>query len=155
MTAYTADELAAIVTEAARRQHDHDETFTEDDVIAIASEFGIDADHVAAAMAKRTSLVEAETRRLREMRSFRAHATAYALVIGSMWIAAVVGGAVAIATGVWGAIPFWVVFPTFGWGIGLWSHWNKVQRIGTDSEWERRSRHRRPENAAPRHAPQR
>ena len=134
MNRYTADDVGAIVADAARRQYAHDDTFTEDDIADIASEFGVNAEFVDQAIADRRAVAEAERRREREMRSFRTHATVYALVIGSMWIVGLVGLVVAVATETWGAIPFWVVFPTFGWGIGLWSHWRKVDAIGTDRE---------------------
>ena len=126
---YTADDVGAIVAEAARRQHQHDDTFTIDDISGIAGEFGIRPEYVAEAVESREASQRRSAKHERERRSFRTHATIYALVIGSMWIAALIGGAIAIATGVWGAIPFWVVFPTFGWGIGLWSHWQKVRSL--------------------------
>ena len=133
MDRYTADDVGAIVAEAARRQHHHDDTFTVDDITAIATEFGIRDEYVEEAVHERADARRRAEKYERERRSFRTHATVYALVIGSMWVAALVGGAIAIATGVWGAIPFWVVFPTFGWGIGLWSHWNKVAALGADA----------------------
>ena len=142
MPTFTADEVGAIVADAARHQHREDESFTEDEVIAIASEFGVDAEHVRSAMERRTRASADETRRARELQSFRTHATVYAIVIGSMWAVGIIGAVVAISTGVWGAVPFWMVFPTLGWGIGLWSHWNKVQRIGTERESRQNSHHR-------------
>ena len=65
MNRYTADDVGAIVADAAPRQYAHDDTFTEDDIADIASEFGVNAEFVDQAIADRRAVAEAADKPLR------------------------------------------------------------------------------------------
>jgi len=73
---------------------------------------------------------EAAIKQVEEEKSFYNHVITYVLVIGALWI----------FNALTGHRYWWAIWPTFGWGIGLLSHGNKVfgKNIIFGSRWEKR-----------------
>lgn len=115
---YSKDEVDAILGRAIEREHRRGE-LTHEDLVAAASEVGIPTEAIETAasevLAERVERTELVTMRREQWRGFLGHLVPYLFVNGLL-----------VTLNVLTTHFPWAIFPAFGWGIGLVSHFLAV-----------------------------
>lgn len=143
---YSQEQVNAILRRALERQGKAG-MLTHDELLETARELGIDASQVEAAAAEQDAVGEFEAAKeewlLRRRKKFFDHLRAYIIVNGFLILMGVFAS---------GDDAVWVLWPIFGWGIGLafdasdtfWPKEEKVERGARRmvEQRRRRARHR-------------